>query len=149
MDRTLYIGHQKASSVTILSMSLSYTFLPLTSTTIILCSQSVHWLGLWVRSIRKKGRLSQCVFGELFLQWQISQTIKLIVYFHEKVRLRTHGIKLPPSLIAWGQLYTCTRILSAATSSIDSKMYSQGVCDTQFISDWVKGKRAFEKSQHR
>jgi len=51
MDRTLYIGHQKASSVTILSMSLSYTFLPLTSTTIILCSQSVHWLGLWVRSI--------------------------------------------------------------------------------------------------
>ena len=52
---------------------------------------------------------------------------------HEMVRLRIHGIKLPPSLTAWGQLYTSTRILSAATSSIDSEMYSQEVCETVHI----------------
>ena len=119
-----------SSSVIILSMSLSYVFSPLTSPTIILCSQSVHWLGLWARSPRKIGRLIQCVLREPFLQWQSSQAMKLSVYFHEMVKLRMHSIKLPPSLTAWGQLYTFTRILSATTSSIDSEMYYQGVCDT-------------------
>jgi hypothetical protein len=47
------------------------------------------------------------------------------VYFHEMMRLRMHGIKLPPFLTAWAQLYTCTRLSSTAISSIDSEMYSK------------------------
>ena len=59
-----------SSSVIILSMSLSYVFSPLNSPTIILCSQSVHWLGLWARSPRKEGRKTDSVHN-----WRALSTV--------------------------------------------------------------------------
>jgi hypothetical protein len=94
--------------------------------------QSVSQYTNWGYELGHQGRKEDSFSAYLdssFLQWQSSQAVKLTVYFHEMVKLRMHGIKLPPSLTAWGQLHTFTRILSAATSSIDSEMYSKGVCD--------------------